>query len=301
LSLLGTLDTLSLPELFELLAAPGKTGALQVRGERGLGVVYFDSGVVCAGEAGEQSGPVADLEAVVGRLHDVCFELFRFEEGSFEFEHGRAPGWPVVGAVKVGTLVAETARRLDEWREITKVIPSLEVRPRLATVPPNETVTLDRAQWRVVTGIDGRRRVGALVRVLDGSEYEVCRLLRGLVEAGLVELDAAGDNPAPAEAPRMEEPQREKRRGPSKPVAVPAPIAAVPEAPESQPAPEPEAAPESQAAAEPAPSLALEAAAREVARAEEERRRRQQQVVDADGLNRGAVVAYMGMGNTRQR
>src|ERR1051325_9030121 len=74
----GTLDTLSLPELFDVLAATKKTGALHVRGTRGLGVVYCDAGLVCAAEAGAQSGPVEDEPAVVARLHDVCFELFRY-------------------------------------------------------------------------------------------------------------------------------------------------------------------------------------------------------------------------------
>ena len=292
MSLLGTLDTLNLPDLFTLLAGTSKTGALHVRGERGLGVVYFAGGKVCGGEAGEQSGPVEGRQALLARLHDVCFELFRFEDGSFEFEADRRPAWPVAGEVDVADLVTETNRRLGEWREILTVVPSVEVRPRLVAEPPAGNVTLDRAQWRVVTGIDGRRRVSALIRVLDGSEFDVCRTLKGLVEAGLVELDAgeahgrgetgievgtgsdgrlasvaAAEPDPPASAGPAPGPRRDGTRRPKGSVRAVAGAGGAPEpsAGETE-APAEETAWDDQV-------LAVD--------------------VDGDGLNRGAVVAFL--------
>jgi hypothetical protein len=217
----GTLDTLSLPDLCDLLSGTGKTGALHVRAEAGSGVLWFTGGKVCAGEAGSQTGPPPPGAAgdLLERLHDVCFELFRFTEGSFEFETERRPSWPADRSVDVGGLVAETERRMAEWREIIAVIPSIEARPRLVPEPPaGGPITLDAAQWRVVTGIDGRRRVSALIRVLDGGEFTVCKVLRSLVEAGLVEIDAAdsasgsaADGPAAAATARHEVAGGERR------------------------------------------------------------------------------------------
>lgn len=282
MSLIGTLDTLSLTDLFELLAATGKTGALHVRGERGLGIVYFSGGRVCGGEAGEQSGPVGDRAALQARLHDVCFELFRFEDGSFEFEADLRPAGPPAGDVEVGELLAETRQRLEEWRAILAVVPSVETRPRLVSEPPGATVTLARGQWRVLTGIDGRRRVSALIRVLDGSEFEVCKVLAGLVQDGLVELDAA-------DGPGREQAGTES---------------GVEEAPEAEAAPS-ESDITAEVPARPAATAAgaevltaLEEAARAAA-AEEERRRTVEDALDPDGLNRGAVVAFLS--NSRRK
>jgi hypothetical protein len=185
----GTLDTLSLPELFDVLAATKKSGALHVRGARGLGVVYFDAGYVCAAEAGAQSGPVPDEPAVIGRLHDVCFELFRYETGSFEFEPGGPPRWPVLSSVAVDALVEEAQRRLSEWKDIEAVVPSIECRPWLVADPPGQQVVLDRMQWKMITAIAGRRRVSAIMRLLESSEFEVCRTLKSLVDVGLVEIE----------------------------------------------------------------------------------------------------------------
>jgi hypothetical protein len=200
-SLQGTLDTLSLPDLCELLSGTSKTGALHVRSESGQGVLWFTGGQVCAGEAGGQTGPPPPGAGgdLLDRLHDVCFELFRYTEGSFEFEAERRPPWPADRSVDVTGLLTETERRMAEWREIIAVIPSIEARPRLVPEPPTPgPITLDAAQWRVVTGIDGRRRVSALIRVLDGGEFTVCKTLRSLVQAGLVEIDAADTPQVPA-------------------------------------------------------------------------------------------------------
>ena len=210
MALSGTLDTLSLPELCELLSGTGKTGALHVRAESGQGVLWFSGGQVCAGEAGGQTGPPpggggsSGSNDLLERLHDVCFELFRYTEGTFEFEPDRRPSWPAERGLDVTGLLAETERRMAEWREIIAVIPSVEARPRLVPEPPaGGPITLDAAQWRVVTGIDGRRRVSALIRVLDGGEFSVCKTLRSLVQAGLVEIEAAEGTPpaSAAEAP----------------------------------------------------------------------------------------------------
>ncbi|MGH9040655.1 MAG: DUF4388 domain-containing protein [Acidimicrobiia bacterium] len=204
MSLIGTVDTLPLSDLFQVLAASGKTGALHVRSEQGLGIVYFADGLLCAGEAGHRCGPVADRPALVARLFDVCFELFRFDEAAFEFDAEGRPTWPAPDTVEVPEVLAETERRLAVWAEIKLKVPSLEARPRLIADCPPGGVQLDPDQWRMVAAVDGRRRVTALIRMLDGSDFEMCRRLAGLVDAGLVALDAPDPTPARPEVPEAE-------------------------------------------------------------------------------------------------
>jgi hypothetical protein len=216
-SLIGTVDTLPLSDLFEVLAGAGRTGALHVRSEQGLGILYFTGGKLCAGEAGHRSGPAEGRPALVDRLFDVCFELFRFEEASFEFEVDGRPTWAATELVDVPEILAETARRLAEWADIRRTVPSLEARPRLIPDGPEDEVILDIAQWRVVAAIDGRRRITALIRVLDSSDFEVCGRLAALVEAGLVALDAPDPVGPRAETDDLAEPPVERRAAPVRP------------------------------------------------------------------------------------
>ena len=272
MSLQGTLDTLSLPDLCELLSGTNKSGALHVRAEAGSGVLWFADGKVCAGEAGGQTGPpAAGGGDLLERLHDVCFELFRYTEGSFEFEADRRPSWPAERAVDVTGLVAETERRMAEWREIIAVIPSIEARPRLVPEPPaGGPISLDTAQWRIVTGIDGRRRVSALIRVLDGGEFTVCKILRSLVQAGLVEIDADPSSAAGPGENAGARPASEAGAGSRTDAAAEAPTPAKAGGNEPQPQPDAEAG---------------AAVAVAVADADAD--------PIADGLDRGAVVALL--------
>ncbi len=183
----------------------------------GLGIVYFAGGEVCAGEAGLRTGPVDDRPALVARLFDVCFELFRCDEASFEFEVDGHPNWPATERVGVPEILAETAHRLAEWTEIRLTVPSLEARPRLIPEGPEDGVILDSAQWRVVAAIDGRRRISALIRVLDSSDFEVCGRLASLVEAGLVALDAPDPASNRAEIEDVAEPPAERSWAPARP------------------------------------------------------------------------------------
>ena len=216
-SLIGTVDTLPLTDLFQVLAAAGKTGALHVRSELGLGIVYFAEGKVCGGEAGHRSGPVDDRDALVARVFDVCFELFRFEEAAFEFDLEGRPTWSASDVVEVPQVLAETARRMGEWADIRRTVPSLDARPRLVADGPDDAVILDPAQWRVVATIDGRRKINALIRLLDSSDFEVCGRLAGLVEAGLVALDAPDPAALRADIEDLAEPPLERRWAPARP------------------------------------------------------------------------------------
>src|SRR5581483_3443044 len=149
---------------------------------------------------------------VLDRLNDVCFELFRYSEGSFEFEADRRPSWPAERAVDVSGLLAETDRRMAEWREIIAVIPSVEARPRLVPEPPGAN-----------SGTSGPI-------TLDAGQFTVCKVLRSLVQAGLVEIDAADQASAPAE-PDRQAPSRpvkgERNQGPGRPEPEPLDVAPV--------------------------------------------------------------------------
>ncbi len=63
------------------------------------------------------------------------------------------------------------------------------MQPRLVTELDPGQVTLDREQWRVLTAVDGRRNLRSIGRALNLSDFEVCRAMRQLLNAKVIELD----------------------------------------------------------------------------------------------------------------
>src|SRR5207237_10338582 len=83
----------------------------------------------------------------------------------------------------------EAARRSDEWKILSKKIPTTDSIPRLITRDGmSEPVTLTPQEWLVVTRTDGQRSIEEIARSTRLSSFDVAKTLYGLVTAELVEV-----------------------------------------------------------------------------------------------------------------
>lgn len=183
----GTFDVLGFADVLQLLGRRHLTGRLHVR-SRSLGAnIYLEEGLLVGADRGDH--PTTTTSDVRSRLEEICFELLEAERGTFEFVPDLVGMGAVTVSIKVDTVVARARRRLDEWRQIQTVIPSLDLHPRVVSHLETDQVTLNRDRWRLITAIDGRRSLRALARNLNMGEYETCRMVKSLMDDGVVELD----------------------------------------------------------------------------------------------------------------
>lgn len=246
MSLQGTLDTFALTDVLALLAGTKKRGELRVTGTTLSGSVWLDGGQLVGAEVPRSP-----------TLVDAVFELLRLDEGAFSFEQDSPPRIPMPSQ-SVGDVLADAEERMIEWRDIASVVPSLNVIVMLTPDPPGPTITLDVAQWRMLTGVaDGRPLADVAHQFLLG-EFEACRTVKQLVEMGLGTVHAAPARsapaaPAPAPAPAV--PQAPPAQAPAQQAPAPAPAQPAPAQPApAQPAPAPAQQPQPVAAAQPAPA-----------------------------------------------
>lgn len=211
MSLHGTLETFALPDVLALLAATKKNGELHVVGGATDGRVWFDAGNVVGTAVGASVGFV-----------DAVFELLRLESGKFSFDADKAAPSPSEPE-PIQPLLDEAQSRLTEWRSIEAVVPSLGHGVRLLPEVNEGPVTVTGDQWRALVGVATSPTVGSVVERLGLGEFETCRTLKGLVDAGLVTVEerAAAPAPPPPQAPV----QAEAPAPASAPVEVEAPPA----------------------------------------------------------------------------
>jgi hypothetical protein len=174
----GSLDDFALPEVLSLLASTRKSGELQVSGARGTdGRVWLDGGRIVSSEVGTSTDVV-----------DTLFELLRMPSGTFSFSADVTP--PSVGqAREIAPLLAEATSRLDEWRTIEAVVPSLASRVALATDLPGEDAIVNAGQWKVLVAVANGGTVDAVATSLELGEFSACKAVKSLVDAGLVVVD----------------------------------------------------------------------------------------------------------------
>lgn len=129
------------------------------------------------------------------QIESVVFELMSWREGFFSFEE--RPQTEIGGMrearIRVSTesLLMEGARRIDEWSRIADKVPSLSVVPILAPVREDGTssqLDLLPPEWEVLSMIDGTRDLRGIAAALGRGEFDVARVVYGLVTTGVVEV-----------------------------------------------------------------------------------------------------------------
>src|SRR5205823_5151799 len=129
------------------------------------------------------------------QIESVVFELMSWREGFFSFEERAATELTNTreNRIRVSTesLLMEGARRIDEWSRIADKVPSLGVVPVLAPVREDgqgSQLDLLPPEWEVLSMIDGTRDLRAIAATLGRAEFDIARVVYGLVTTGVVEV-----------------------------------------------------------------------------------------------------------------
>ena len=153
----------------------------------------------------------AELEAELRRqVEETIYTLFSWTSGTFSFEVGARPDVPdAVLRLNPEGLLLEGARRVDEWSVIAKKITTVDAvyafegEPRSAADNDAQLVESER---RVLPLINGVNTVREIVDGTGLSEFEVCRVLFGLLSAGrLRRVATAPPPPAREDLSRVDE------------------------------------------------------------------------------------------------
>jgi hypothetical protein len=130
------------------------------------------------------------VHAAVGDLigEEAIYSLAIWNHGEFQFNPGEDSDRQTITKSNTNLLM-EAARRLDEWRVLSKKIPSVELVPELlARENRHEQVTLNPQEWMLITKIDGRRSIVEIGRALNMSSFDVAKILYGMITGELVQL-----------------------------------------------------------------------------------------------------------------
>jgi tetratricopeptide (TPR) repeat protein len=168
---------------------------LQARGDhRKLGEILVSIGAINRKE----------LERHVRfQVEEVIFELMSWREGYFSFEEQATVEAPTEADIRISTesLLMEAARRIDEWSRIESKVAHLGMVPVLASVSEDHPTLLDLLpnEWEVLAEIDGGRDLRDIATRLARSEFDVAKIVYGLVATGVVELRQPKGTKAPVD------------------------------------------------------------------------------------------------------
>ncbi|UCC47904.1 MAG: tetratricopeptide repeat protein [Gemmatimonadota bacterium] len=123
------------------------------------------------------------------QIEEAVYHLFTWSQGTFYFEPGQRPEREsILVSIDPESLLLEGARRVDEWGQIEKKVPSLELTftldsDRSASI---STLNLTEEQEKILPLLDGKHSGWDIVEETALPEFEVGKALYALITVGLV-------------------------------------------------------------------------------------------------------------------
>jgi Domain of unknown function (DUF4388) len=200
MALEGTLQDMSLSDLFQVFRMGPKTGVLLLVGGPERGVIYVadgrpvDAGVVRGGE-----------RTVVAAQDEAVIHMLLWEDASFVFRHDLAVNNRPVRITRDSEwLVMEGMRRRDDP---TSALPyhkiTLDTHLQLSPLPSSAEsgVSLDVNQWRILSQVSSCPNLRAICDATGITSQQAVRIVAELLSIGLVEIVPPA-LPAPKPQPR---------------------------------------------------------------------------------------------------
>jgi Domain of unknown function (DUF4388) len=200
----GSLAELHLPDIIQLISVSGKTGVFHLTDGALKGQIFLNEGKIVHAQLDDATG------------EEAVYALAIWSQGDFKFEPGIST--EVRSISKSNTnLLMEAARRLDEWRVLSKKIPSTELIPEFVVQDSREgQINLNTSEWLILSKIDGQRSIQAIAGAGGLSVFDASKILYGLVATSLIRLR----EPAPGAVAAQPKPPVARPAPPANPAAA---------------------------------------------------------------------------------
>ncbi|MCP4422479.1 MAG: DUF4388 domain-containing protein [Chloroflexi bacterium] len=131
------------------------------------------------------------IQSVRQNMLDTVYKLFTWGEGLFRFDANKLPSTGYITIpIDLESVIMEGSRRLKEWEILQDELPDLDVTLRFTDRPDARlrNINLTVEEWRVVSFVNPRNSIRQIAKANNLSEFEIRRIVYGMLQAGLVEF-----------------------------------------------------------------------------------------------------------------
>jgi hypothetical protein len=167
------------------------------RSDKELGLLLINAGYVTQNDV---------LRSMQRLILDNVYPLFTWTEGVFQFESGLpAVDGVITVPIDLENVILQGTRRLEEFERLQEELPDLGISLKFADRPGANLrdINLTVEEWRVISFINPRNTVQQIAHHNNLSDYQIRKIVYGLLQAGLVELV----RPTPVPEPEVLEPE----------------------------------------------------------------------------------------------
>lgn len=121
---------------------------------------------------------------------EIIYKLFTWGEGVFRFDSNKLPSEDQITiSIDLESVIMEGSRRLKEWEILQDELPDLDVALKFTERPDArlQNINLTVEEWRVVSFVNPRNTIRQIAKANNLSDFEIRRIVYGMLQAGLVE------------------------------------------------------------------------------------------------------------------
>ncbi len=177
MALQGSLKDFDLIDVLQLIHLGKKNGSLEIETEENKGEIYFEDGRVIYAKTNETTS------------EDAIQYILRWSEGEFSFTPDkRAPERKM--NIPIQNLILDSAKQIDEWKRLEKLIPNVEMVVEFVEDPnvTTEEINLEPDEWKILALITGEKSIREIAQLAKYTEFNTAKLFYGLISSGLVKL-----------------------------------------------------------------------------------------------------------------
>jgi hypothetical protein len=150
--------------------------------DKELGIWLINMGVVSQNDI---------VQSVRQHILEIVYSLFTWNEGLFRFEANILPPPDrITVPINLESVIMEGSRRLKEWERLQDELPNLDISLRFTDRPDARlrNINLTVEEWRVVSFVNPRNSIRQIAKANNMSDFQIRRIVYGMLQAGLVEL-----------------------------------------------------------------------------------------------------------------
>ena len=131
------------------------------------------------------------VSSVRSDMLETVYGLFTWSDGLFHFEPNQLPSDDAITVpIDLENIILEGSRRVKEWERLQDELPDLGVALRFTDRPQAQlrNVNLSVDEWRVISYINPRNSIKQIAQRIGMDDFQIRRIIYGLLQAGLVEV-----------------------------------------------------------------------------------------------------------------
>jgi hypothetical protein len=128
------------------------------------------------------------VQGVKDYMLDIVYDLFTWTDGEFFFEQDMLPTSDrITVPLNLDNVILEGSRRIQEFDKLQDELPDLGKIALKITDKPLRDVKLTQDDWRVISHIHPRNSVKQIAQNNNMDEFQIRKIVYGMLQAGLVE------------------------------------------------------------------------------------------------------------------